>query len=215
MIADFLELLVPVDGTPAKKWLMDRRIFKPTWDSARLRFVGDYPAVHQKLLELYPMEDLQGAGLFNQNGKLVFYKHPLVIPYLDHEGRAQYFQARAIEKEVRPKELNLRGQVPFPYNEPALDGKDGFIYLCEGAIDTLTVLNRTSYSAVGIPGAGNFRPEWAKLFANKKVTLCLDGDEAGRKAAGRIQALLAEAGVASNIKALPDGEDINSWFGGH
>ena len=92
-------------------------------------------------------------GLFSEKGNLKYYKHPLFFPYLDTKRRSFYFQARAIDSTVVPKELNLRGTVPYPYNVSALDEKPGWVYLCEGVVDTLTFLGQR-IAAIGIPGVG-------------------------------------------------------------
>jgi DNA primase len=214
MIFDFLSLLSPV---PPNKtvgwWLAKRHIYKPTWDKVLLRYIDDYDNVGRKLLDNHSMEDLQAAGLFNSQGKLRYGRHPLIIPYIDEMHRPFFFQARAIDKNIQPKELNFQGTIPFPYNKEVLDGKPGTVYLCEGAIDTLTLLGH-GFHAVGIPGT-IFKPEWISLFRNKKVILCLDNDSAGKSCEARISALLQEAGLETeSFGLLPENEDINSWLGG-
>jgi DNA primase len=222
VVLSFLKMLAPVDGTPAAAYLMKRRIYKPVWDRMLLRTITDYNALNRQLKETYSLEVLQYVGLFNEKGNLRYYKHPLIFPYLDTQRRAFYFQSRAIDDTVIPKELNLRGTVPFPYNMAALDQKPGWIYLCEGAVDTLTFLTQ-KIEAVGIPGVRNFKTEWLPLFKNKSVVLCLDKDDAGRKGTEYIQGVLEKAGIRSvilgegleNIKGvMKEGQDINDWFGG-
>jgi len=216
ILFDFLNLLSPIPlNKPAAWWLAGRHIYKPVWDKVLLRLIDDYHRVSRELLAMHSLEDLQFAGLFNSQGNLRYGRHPLIIPYVDEQRRPFFFQARAIDKNVTPKELNFQGTIPFPYNREALDGKEGTIYLCEGAIDTLTLLGH-GFSAVGIPGANSFKPEWVKLFKNKKVILCLDNDAAGRAAEERITALFKEARFETrSFGLLPEGEDINSWFSSH
>jgi len=215
IIFDFLSLLSPIPpNSAAGWWLAKRHIYKPIWDKVLLRLLDDYDRVSRRLLAEHSLEDLQFAGLFNSQGNLRYGRHPLIIPYIDERHRPFFFQARAIDKNIQPKELNFQGTIPFPYNKEVLDGKPGTVYLCEGAIDTLTLLGN-GFSAVGIPGANSFKPEWSGLFRNKKVILCLDNDEAGRAGEERISALLKEAGLETrSLGLLPDGEDINSWLGG-
>lgn len=222
LILNFLKMLSPVDDTPAAAWLAKRRIYKPVWDRMLLRTITDYSDLNNKLKDMYDLEVLKYVGLFNEKGNLRYYKHPLIFPYLDSGRRAFYFQSRALDKTVVPKELNLRGTVPFPYNVSALDGKAGWVYLCEGAVDTLTFLNQ-KIEAVGIPGVRNFKVEWLPLFKNKSVVLCLDKDDAGRSGTEYIQKVFDQAGIRSiilgdgleNIKGvMKEGQDINDWFGG-
>lgn len=222
IILSFLKMLSPVDNTPAGAWLARRRIYKPVWDKMLLRTIVNYQELNQRLRDTYDVEILKYVGLFNDKGNLKYYKHPLIFPYLDSGRRAFYFQARSLDKTVVPKELNLKGTVPYPYNVSALDQKAGWIYLCEGAVDTLTLLNQ-KFDAVGIPGVRNFKVEWLPLFKNKNVVLCLDKDDAGRSGMDYLQGVFAQAGIRTiilgegldNIKGvISEGQDINEWFGG-
>lgn len=213
IVLSFLKLLKPVDGTPAARWLARRKIFKKTWDAARLRYIDDYDRVNRELLALHSLEDLQNAGLYNDKGHLRYYKHPLILPYLDELHRPHYFQARALDSALQPKELNLRGAVPFPYNKAALNNEPGWVYLCEGVIDTLTALGK-GFVAVGIPGVKSFKTEWLALFKNKKIVICLDNDEAGRMGSEKLMDLFSAAGIEATRLELPEGQDVNEWFGG-
>lgn len=222
IILSFLKRLSPVDNTPAAKWLAWRRIYKPVWDKMLLRTITNYEAVNNSLKEDFGEEVLKYVGLFNDKGHLRYYKHPLIFPYLDTMRRSYYFQARAIDETVKPKELNLRGTVPYPYNLSALNEKPGWVYLCEGVVDTLTFLGQ-KINAVGIPGVRSFKVEWLSLFKNKNVVLCLDHDEAGRAGMEYIGKLFNQAGIHNVIlgegmenlpTAMKEGEDINDWFGG-
>lgn len=213
IILSFLKQLKPVDKTPAARWLANRKIFKKTWDQARLRYIDDYDRVNRTLLSLHSLADLQQAGLYNDKGHLRYYKHPLILPYLDEAFRPHYFQARTLDKTLHPKELNLKGSVPFPYHKEALDGQPGWVYLCEGVIDTLTAWSK-GFTAIGIPGVKSFKPEWLGLFRHKKVVICLDSDEAGRMGSQVLLDLFTGAGIEATCLELPEGEDVNSYFGG-
>jgi DNA primase len=223
IILSFLKMLSPVDKTPAAAYLARRRIYKPVWDKMLLRTITDYGTLNNKLKETYDLEVLKYVGLFSEKGNLRYYKHPLFFPYLDTKRRSSYFQARAIDSSVVPKELNLRGTVPFPYNISALDGRPGWVYLCEGVVDTLTFLGQ-SIAAIGIPGVRSFKTEWLPLFKNKSVVLCLDKDEAGRSGTEYLQSVFAQAGIRTVVlgdgvdqfgqMTMKEGDDINSWFGG-
>ena len=222
IILSFLKMLSPVDKTPAASYLARRRIYKPIWDKMLLRTITDYGALNNKLKETYDVEVLKYVGLFSEKGNLRYYKHPLFFPYLDTKRRSFYFQARAIDSTVVPKELNLRGTVPYPYNVSALDEKPGWVYLCEGVVDTLTFLGQR-IAAIGIPGVRSFKTEWLPLFKNKSVVLCLDKDEAGRSGTEYLQSVFAQAGIRTVVlgeglenisSAMKEGDDINSWFGG-
>ncbi len=200
----------PVSGKAAA-WLRSRRIFQKTWTAQRLRVVDDYAAISDHLTQHFSPEALRAGGLFNAEGHLRFYRHPLLLPYFDAEGAPVYLQARALEAEIKPKELSLAGPIPCPYNAALLDGEPGHLYLCEGVIDTLTLLE-AGFAAVGIPGAANFKPAWCRLFRNKSVFVAFDADAAGEAGAAKSIALLADAGVTAHRLAIPAGKDINEWL---
>ena len=103
-----------------------------------------------------------------------------------------------------------------------LDQKPGWVYLCEGVIDTLTFLGQ-NIAAIGIPGVRSFKTEWLPLFKNKSVVLCLDKDEAGRSGTEYLQSVFAHENIRTVVlgeglenisSSMKEGDDINSWFGG-
>ena len=117
VVLSFLKMLSPIEGTPAAAYLTKRRIYKPVWDRMLLRCITDYDSLNRHLKETFSMDVLRYVGLFNDRGNLRYYKHPLIFPYLDTQNRAFHFQARAIDRTVEPKELHLKGTVPFPYTK--------------------------------------------------------------------------------------------------
>ncbi|HLP40308.1 MAG TPA: toprim domain-containing protein, partial [Fibrobacteria bacterium] len=210
ILVALLNLCVPVQG-PVARYLQKRRIFKRTWDTQRLRMIGDYGATSSALEARFGREALERAGFFNPSGHLRYYRHRLLFPYLDPAGRPVYLQARAIEADARPKELSMVGPIPLPYNVRLLDGEPGQIYLCEGVIDTLTLLEQ-GVPAVGIPGAANFKPAWVPLFRSKTVRVAFDPDQPGENGAAKTMDLLAAGGVETRRLAPPKGLDLNDWL---
>ncbi len=110
-----------------------------------------------------------------------------------------------------PKELSLAGHIPLPYNARLLDGEPGQIYLCEGVIDTLTLLEQ-GFPAVGVPGAANFKAAWAPLFRNKSVHVAFDPDGPGDTGAAKAIERLTAMGIEARRLAPPTGKDLNEWF---
>jgi DNA primase len=200
----------PIAGKVAQ-YLQKRRIFKRTWDSQGIRMIDDYSGVSRKLEEAFGLPDLERTGFFNAAGHLRYYRHKLLFPYYDPQGRAVYMQARAIDADAKPKELSMSGPIPIPYNIRLLNGEPGQIYLCEGVIDTLTLLEQ-GFPSVGIPGAANFKPAWAALFRNKSVHVAFDPDAPGESGAARTIERLQAAGIEARRLAPPTGMDLNDWF---
>jgi DNA primase len=210
MLAALLDLCPPVGGKVAR-YLQKRRIFRRTWIAQGLKRVEDYAGVSRELAAAFGVADLERMGFFNPAGHLRFYRHCLLFPYCDRDGKPVYLQARAIEGEVKPKELSLSGPIPIPYNARLLDGEPGQIYLCEGVIDTLTMLEQ-GFPAVGIPGAANFKAAWAELFRRKIVHVAFDHDVAGDAGAAKAIDALQAHGVEARRLAPPPGMDLNDWF---
>jgi DNA primase len=206
----------PVSGKVGQ-YLQKRRIFKRTWDSQGLRMIDDYAGLSRKLEAAFGFADLERTGFFNAAGHLRYYRHKLLFPYYDPQGRPVYMQARAIDADAAgprgpaPKELSMSGHIPLPYNCRLLNGEPGQIYLCEGVIDTLTLLEQ-GFPSVGVPGAANFKPAWAALFRNKTVHVAFDPDAPGESGAAKTIERLQAHGIEARRLAPPTGMDLNDWF---
>jgi hypothetical protein len=88
------------------------------------------------------------------------------------------------------------------------------LWLCEGEPDAVRAWS-LGLAAVGVPGAGNWRTEWAPRFTARRVVVCFDGDEAGRSGARRAAQDLANAGIDARIVDLhpstSDGSDLTEF----
>ncbi len=199
-------------GSHAAAWLKSRRIFKKTWESQRLRVVDEYRNASFTLSGAFPMDRLQAWGLFNKEGHLRFYRHSLLLPWLDG-GHAVWLQARAPDPEVKPAELSLTGPIPCPYNARLLDGAPGRLYLCSGALDTLELIE-AGFPAVGVPEGTGLKPAWVTRFRGKSVYVAFDGDADGEAAATKAIALLTGAEVEAHRLEIPAGKDVGEWVAG-
>jgi DNA primase len=172
-----------------------------------------YRRVMRRMLDSFPLEELQRSGLFNAQSHLTFYQHRLLFPFY-LEGRAVYLQARSTAAGVESRWHNMRGGVPALYNVDALrDLTSGsIVYLVEGFTDTLTLLAH-GFAAVGLVGAGGFREEWLAPLARFRVVAALDADAAGERAATRYRELFAARGVQLAQLRLPT--DVNDFFRHH
>jgi DNA primase len=198
-------------GREAAKYLHQRGISEETAKKMRLAYISDYGGLCRCRAKKFPQEILGWTGLFNANGRLKFYKHRLLLPFTT-SGRVVYLQARALDGRTRPKELNLNRPFPGPFNIDIVKEKAlKRVYLCEGVIDTLTLIERR-LPAVGIPGCNSFKKEWVRYFRGKEVLICLDSDKPGQSAASYIRDLFVRAKIESRIIVLPSGEDVNSYF---
>lgn len=71
----------------------------------------------------------------------------------------------------------------------------------------------TAPAVVGIPGSGNFRPEWVKAFAGLRQVLVIgDNDPAGEKFRARCRALLSPIVDRVIDLRVPDPyNDLDDW----
>jgi hypothetical protein len=94
------------------------------------------------------------------------------------------------------------------------------VLLCEGEWDGMAARwllrdSDTDGIAVAVPGATVFKPEWAGLFAGKRVVTVYDHDDAGDR--GQIKAEKALRGVAAELshvcwpESMPDGYDLRDF----
>jgi DNA primase len=89
--------------------------------------------------------------------------------------------------------------------------RDG-VLLVEGYFDVLMLRQGGIHNAVAPLGTA-LTEEQLKSVARftKKVVLCFDGDEAGRRAAEKSLELALPMGFAVRLLALPQGEDPDTW----
>ena len=83
------------------------------------------------------------------------------------------------------------------------------LLLLEGPTDLIAVDQyltkkklRKKYDLLAVPGAGTFKPAWAKYFDGRKVRICYDADDAGRDGATKAAKKLLEANVNAKVYVL-------------
>jgi DNA primase len=215
VVLSFLKKCEPIHSGEAL-WLKQRGIPEEVWSHQKLRSVKHYQRISEEMLHEFSLEQLEKVGLFNSAGHLRFFKHTLIFPYFNQQNHVVYFQARAIDSSVEPKELNLRGPIPCFYNHHKLQADTKVVYLCEGVVDCLTLL-KTRFdigeTAIAIPGVHGFKKEWTQSLIGKKVWLALDHDKAGLAAMKHISELLHQAQIEFDLVPIPEGLDINAWLG--
>ncbi len=223
MVHSLLELCGRVKaGGKAAAWLKAQRIFKKTWDTHGLCVVDNYRRISETLLTRYPLAELQASGLFNKDEHFRFYRHSLLTPWFD-KGAPVHLEAWAPEEGATPPRLTTTGPIPCPYNASLLDGNPGRLYVCEGTLKTLKVLE-AGFPAVGLPrteenGKEGFttilKKSWLPRFRDKTVFVAFDGDAAGEAAAAKVIAHLAAGGVEAHRLVVPMGKGVSAWFADH
>lgn len=188
-------------------------------DTARKMDVGflrpeDYRNLFWRMSRRFGRGRLKAVGLtrfylFAKEG-LSF----LLFPYRMREcvdaikGRCLLTKAEAKERGVSRFVMTERARI-F-YNQEIIKSTRE-LYLCEGEIDTLTLL-QAGYPAVGIPGTGSIRESRLDLLGGKRVVLCLDPDRPGKEAAAYLSEEFDKRGIAHLKLDLPDGKDVNECY---
>ena len=105
-----------------------------------------------------------------------------------------------------PKMLAVPGTRLGLIPHPAREASDRVI-LVEGPPDMIAARSR-GLAAIAIPGTRAWQPAWAQLLTGRYVTIVMDCDPAGRRAAREIAESLQIAGVSVEVVDLwPDRAD--------
>ena len=141
----------------------------------------------------------------------------IVIPTLTETGEAIYLQVRNLRPDARVKYTNPAGHIAanpklhWPHPAQAVSGDT--LYVCEGAIDALTITN-LGRRAVAILSAAYTTPTVAAALARRPehLALALDNDPAGRAATAALLQHFRTARRTSRVTVieLPAGNDLNA-----
>lgn len=169
----------------------------------------------------YKPAELKDAFLcgISKEGRLFdYFSGRVMFPIIDAQGNVVAFGGRAMGGE-QPKYLNSndtaafkKSRNVFSLNIAKKSEADSFI-LCEGYTDVIALHMAGFDSAVASLGTA-LTQDQANLLKKYKsaVTLCYDGDAAGRKATARAIPILESAGLDVRVVALPDGIDPDEYI---
>jgi DNA primase len=172
----------------------------------------------QNLPEVLPY--LATRGITEQTARMFrlgFVKEPeighepyigkLSIPYLTPAGPID-LRFRSLNADGGPKYMSRPGATTHIFNVAALDVDTEVLAICEGELDTV-VATQAGFTAVGLPGANNWKPFYSRVLADwAKVVLLCDGDNAGREMAKNLSREL------DNVVPvfMPEGQDVNDVY---
>jgi DNA primase len=214
-------------GSSARELLKSRGIDAQTTKKFRLGYAPDswsslidhFAAqnVSQKELEVAGLViERKGGGYYDR------FRHRLMFTYMDPTGQPIAFSGRMIEKsdERQAKYMNspetpeyTKGKVLFGLHQARVPlSKSGEAVLVEGNFDVVS-LSQAGIENVVSPLGTALTAEQAGLLRRRveRVIVMFDGDDAGRAASARAFPILANAGLASYIVPLPNGEDPDSF----
>lgn len=131
----------------------------------------------------------------------------VAIPYR-HLSGVWLTRYRNPDREGKPKYWQPGGTDTHLYNPLHLGPNASEVWFAEGEFDCLT-LAHLNVPAVGIAGTNAFRADWVPLFAEARVVLAFDGDQAGQEAAARAAVAF---GRGTRVFPVADGDDISDWW---
>jgi len=157
----------------------------------------------------------RGTG---SEGLVDWFHGRLMFPIFSLSGKVVGFGGRVLDTS-EPKYLNSPETAIFRKGESlyGIFQAKGYIreqmpILVEGNFDMLSLVNAGINNVVAPLGTA-FTPNQAQLLRryNARITVCFDGDAAGRKACRRALDVLLSAGMDPQVTLLPEGMDPDSY----
>ena len=129
----------------------------------------------------------------------------ITIPVRNRDGKTLFLCRRSIKGKIYnyPQGVSkpVFGIYELPYGTKS-------VVVCESAINALTSVIY-GYPAVALLGTGNaYQIQQLKEMGIREFTICMDGDDAGRKATEKLQKYLKSVAIVWTMH-MPDGKDVN------
>jgi len=144
-------------------------------------------------------------------------KNWITIPIKDIYGAFQFFKLRRDPNAGDEKITYPKGVEAQIYGWEMLTDANNPLVICEGELDRLALLSKNIPAITSTHGAMTFKQEWCeKLGKGRKIYICYDNDDAGKKGAEKTAKLLGTTGNEIFIVSLPqevgDGGDITDYL---
>ncbi len=141
----------------------------------------------------------------------------ITIPIKDIYGTFQFLKLRQDPDAGNDKITYPKGIEAQIYGWDILSDDNNKIVICEGELDRLALLSKNILSITSTHGAMTFKQEWCeKIGKGKKIYICFDNDDTGKKGAERVAKMVENGGNETYIITLPqevgEGGDITNYF---
>lgn len=185
----------------------ERKLSSDVIASCRIFSLNDKYAFISKLVERFGEERCVNSRILSRGryGLKTNYIFPaLAFPYFDYNGNIINIQSRTFNP-CTPSERfrNIPGLSVIPFNLNSLKylPKRSVVYIAEGVTDCLALLSEGK-NAIAIPGANNYKEEFAQYLDGYVLVMFPDKDNPGDGLYEKIQ-----RSVRSSVfkKELPDG----------
>lgn len=216
----FREELFNKKNIQAVRYALKRRISKNTIERFGIGFCPEKNDLYESLLKKYSKEILDISGIFTEkNGKnYCRFEGRLIFPIFDTMNRIIAFGARAISDSVLPKYINSSDTMIFSKSKTlyglniAKNTKQNHFLIVEGYMDVLMLHQEGIDNAIGVLGTALTADHSyiIKRYKNE-VVLCLDSDEAGKKAVLRGADVLYQNGIVVRVMELESAKDPDEF----
>lgn len=162
-----------------------------------------------------PAEIIAQCGLLNKNGNDLFQNH-VVFPIYLGEQVVDFIGRYVGDNLDYPKYWRLpRERVITGHSHFNWDINRSEMILVEGVMDALSLIEKGFEGAVATGGTNGLNEMLLRrsiALGLKKVWVCFDGDDAGRKRGLVLAYKLADMGLRVRMVTLPDGQDPNYFL---
>jgi DNA primase len=221
-------------GLPARDYARTRGLSPQTLEKFSIGYAPDsWDTLFRDLQNKYGFkpEDIAAAGLLverdDERGKRYYdrYRHRLMFPIWDAQGRCIAFGGRALEggqtgnsdaKYINSPEGALfnKSRTLFAWHIARSEiGKRESVLVTEGYMDAIALHEAGFSNAVATLGTALTIQHVSQIarLTPENVFLCFDGDSAGMRAALRTAPLFAQHSLNVRVVHFPGGEDPDTF----
>ncbi|WAM31155.1 DNA primase [Caldicellulosiruptor naganoensis] len=217
----FQEQLYLRKNIEAAKYIIKRRITKETAKRFGLGYCPEKNDLYERLSQKYPKEIIDLSGIFlERNGKnYCRFAGRLIFPIFDTMNRVIAFGGRIITDTSAPKYMNSPDTLIFSKSRIlyglniAKQSKENEFIVVEGYMDVIALHQEGIDNVVGVLGTALTQDHSFLLRRYKnEVVLCLDSDEAGKRAAIRSADILYQNGLMVRVMELEGAKDPDEYI---
>lgn len=195
----------------SKKYLTDRGLNEETISKFLLGYADGNLRRHLLTEKKFSLDVCIQSGLLKKLADGIpadYFQNRIIIPN-SIDNKIIFFSGRSLLDNDKFRYLNLPGHIDYLFNEPTQP--QDTLYLVEGQIDALTLIQNHFDNVTGLFGITSYNEEKRARIENlvKKIYLIFDGDDPGRATMLNIAKNSPEK---YRIVSLPDNEDINSYL---
>jgi DNA primase len=221
------------EAARAREYLTGRGVTAEAIAAFRIGYApDDFNHMRERLKPHFPEDVLRASGLFSAKEQAdgspgsmyARFRRRITFPIANEQGKVIAFTARALDPDEKTAKyinspespLYTKGNVLFNLDKARAEIRSlGFALLVEGQMDCISLYMAGIHNVVATSGTA-FTEAQVRLLSrftpNKQVILNFDSDEAGKNAAEKASALLAEEEFDVRIVTLEGGLDPDGFI---